>query len=114
MRKRPMSTISGEAAGNKEPTTTQQTSTAQKARISVRRVWGARRNRGVDLSCCRSMLSINCRLFRLGDIGLGPCREQNQGAGQAEAPAPPFPALDPGLPKDAHQQAAGDSKPSAR
>src|ERR1035437_6098491 len=46
------------------------------------------------------MLSINCRLFRLGDIGLGPCREQNQSAWQAEAPAPAW--------KDAHQQAATD------
>src|ERR1017187_2718840 len=46
------------------------------------------------------MLSINCRLFRSGDIGLGPCREQNQSAWQAEAPAPPW--------KDRHQQAATD------
>src|ERR1035437_9572329 len=46
------------------------------------------------------MLRFNDCLFRLGDIGLGPCREQNQSAWQAEAPAPPW--------KDAHQQAATD------
>src|ERR1035437_4996974 len=46
------------------------------------------------------MLRFNDCLFRLGDIGLGPCREQNQSAWQAEAPAPPW--------KDGHQQAATD------
>ena len=51
MRKRPMFTIRGEAAGDKEPITTQQTSTAQKAKMSVRRVWGARPYRGVGLFC---------------------------------------------------------------
>src|ERR1039458_7931822 len=74
---------------------------------------GGRPNRA-SLVFGRSMLRFNDCLFRLGDIGLGPCREQHQSAWQAEAPAPPFPALDPGLPKDAHQQAAGGSKPSAR
>src|ERR1035437_7766335 len=100
MCKRPMPTMTGEAAGNREPMTTQHISAAQRTRMRARRVSGGRPNRGVDLFCCRSMLSINCRLFRLGDIGLGPCREQNQSAWQAEAPAPPW--------KDAHQQAATD------
>ena len=47
------------------------------------------------------MPRFNDRLFRLGDIGLGPCREQDQSASQ-------FLPVDPGLPKDAHQQAATD------
>src|ERR1035437_511332 len=100
MCKRPMSTMTGDAAGNREPMTTQHISAAQRTRMRARRVSGGRPNRGVGLFCCRSMLSINCRLFRLGDIGLGPCREQNQSAWQAEAPAPPW--------KDGHQQAATD------
>ena len=37
-----MSTISGEAAGDREPITTQQMSTAQKARMSARRVSGGK------------------------------------------------------------------------
>src|ERR1035437_2051379 len=66
MCKRPMSTMTGEAAGNREPMTTQHISAAQRTRMRARRVSGGRPNRGVGLFCCRSMLSINCRLFRLG------------------------------------------------
>src|ERR1035441_1441487 len=50
---------------------------------------GGRPNRA-SLIFGRSMLRFNDCLFRLGDIGLGPCREQNQSAWQAEAPAPHY------------------------
>src|SRR5438270_3459954 len=98
---RPMSTMTGEPEGNREPMTTKESSAAQKTRIRVRRVSGGRPNRGVGLFCARSIRRFNDCLFRLGDIGFGPCREQ----GQRRVP---FLALDPGLPKDAHQQAATD------
>src|ERR1035441_4395045 len=67
MCRRPMSTITGEAAGNKEPMMTQPSSTPQRDRIRVRHVF-RRPNRGVDLLRCRSMLSINGCLFRLGEL----------------------------------------------
>jgi hypothetical protein len=66
-----MSTITGEAAGNNDPITTQQMSTAQKARMRAHRVSGGRPNRGVGLFCARSMLRFNGCLFRLGDIPAG-------------------------------------------
>src|ERR1039458_8300073 len=56
MCKRPISTISTEAAGDKEPITTQQMSAAQKARMRARRVSGGRPSRGVGLFCFPSML----------------------------------------------------------
>src|ERR1035437_3701463 len=63
-----MSTMTGEAAGNREPMTTQHISAAQRTRMRVRHVSGGKPNRGVGLFCCRIMLSINCRLFRLGAL----------------------------------------------
>src|ERR1017187_2618512 len=56
MCKRPISTISAEAAGDKEPITTQQMSAAQKARMRARRVSGGRPSRGGGLFCFPSML----------------------------------------------------------
>src|ERR1035437_3348135 len=69
MCRRPVSTMTRDAAGNTEPTMTQHISTAQKARMRARRVSGGRPNRGVGLFCARSMLRFNGCLFRLGDIG---------------------------------------------
>src|ERR1035441_10696150 len=79
---------------------TQHISTAQKARMSARRVSGGKPNRGVGLFCCRSMLSINGCLFRLGGTILD--------LGGTKSKRFPFLPRDPGLPKDAHQQAAPD------
>jgi len=42
----PVSTLTGEAAGDSEPITTQQMSTSHKPRMSVRRAPGGRPNRG--------------------------------------------------------------------
>src|ERR1017187_10046402 len=87
-----------EACGKRGPAS----NTATDARAigdDVAEFSGGRPNRA-SLVFGRSMLRLNDCLFRLGDIGLGPCREQNQSAWQAEAPAPPW--------KDGHQQAATD------
>src|SRR5471032_3183003 len=65
MRKRPMSTITGEAAGSSEPMTTQQIKTAQRARMKVCRVSPPRPAAG--LFCTESMLhSIGARFVFFG------------------------------------------------
>src|ERR1017187_3777033 len=96
-----------EACGKRGPAS----NTATDARAigdDVAEFSGGRPNRA-SLVFGRSMLRFNDCLFRLGDIGLVPCREQNQSAWQAEAPAPPWSA-----PLHVLASAAGGSKPSAR
>src|ERR1035437_1460975 len=70
MCRRPTATITEDAAGNRDPMTTQQMSTAQKTSMRACRVSGGRPNRAASLSCFGSMVPFNGRLFHLRRTGM--------------------------------------------